>query len=288
MASVSLVNAILAGAVSVHEPIRSNAGPPGTPIPAITLVTPFQNASYRRGSRVLARFHCSEGGVASAIASCTGSVAPGHPIRTRRPGEVRFVVTAVDTSGHRAIKTVHYEVWEYVNPLTKVSGLTPRRIDLGVDYAGSGPLLAFGRGRVTMASDTDSGPPSCWAISCWPGGGIVVYRLLDGPYRGRYAYVAEHITVSIRAGQIVKAGQQIATLYPGYPWSEWGWAAGPGPEALAMTDGHRCPCSDPGGWSTIDGRNMDQLLVRLGAPSGYLQAGTPNQSMPLGWPSWPG
>jgi CSLREA domain-containing protein len=256
--------------------------------PEITMIAPFPNAAYERRSRVLARFRCDEGGVASTIATCKGSIARGHAIRTGRLGTVRFVVTAIDKSGNRARKTIHYDVWEYVNPLQQVSGLTPRRIDLGVDYAGSGPLLALGRGRVTMASNTDSGPPSCWAISCWPGGGIVVYQLLDGPFAGNYVYVAEHITVSVSAGQTVSAGQQIATLYAGYPWSEWGWAAGPGPEALAMTDGHRCPCGDPGGWSTIDGRNMNQLLVRLGAPSGYLQTNTPNQSMPPGWPSWSG
>ncbi len=256
-------------------------------IPEITVIAPFPHASYERRTRVLARFRCDEGGVASAIATCQGSSARGHAIRTGRLGTVRFVVTAVDKSGHRAIRIIQYDVWEYVNPLQQVSGLTPRRIDLGVDYAGSGPLLALGRGRVTMASNTDSGPSSCWAISCWPGGGIVVYQLLDGPFAGKYVYVAEHITVSVSAGQTVRAGQQIATLYAGYPWSEWGWAAGPGPEALGMTDGHACPCGDPGGWSTIDGRDMNHLLVRLGTPSGYLQA-APTQSMPRGWPSWSG
>ena len=256
--------------------------------PKITIIAPFHQASYERGSRIRARFRCGEGSVASTIASCRGTVRPGHPIRTGQVGSERFVVTAIDKSGHRATKVIRYSVWEYVNPLREVSGLTPRRIDLGVDYAGSGPLLAIGSGTVTMATDTDSGPPSCWAISCWPGGGIVVYRLSDGPYAGRYVYMAEHITVSVRPGQSVRAGQQIATLYAGYPWVEFGWAVGPGPEALAMTDGHRCPCSDPGGWSTIDGRNMDSLLVRLRAPSGYLQPGVPNQSMPAGWPTWSG
>jgi hypothetical protein len=256
--------------------------------PQITIGAPRPDASYQRGSRILARFHCSEAGVAGAIASCKGTVAPWHPIGTGRLGTARFVVTATDKSGNRARKTVQYDVWQYVNPLQFVSGLTPRRIDLGVDYAGSGPLLALGRGLVTTASDTDSGPQSCWAISCWPGGGIVVYRLLDGPFAGKYVYVAEHISVTVRPGQTVRAGEQIATLYAGYPWSEWGWATGPGPEALGMSDGHRCTCSDPGGWSTIDGRNMNHLLVQLGAPSGYLQADTPDQSMPRGWPSWSG
>ncbi len=226
--------------------------------------------------------------MASTIATCTGSLAPGHPIGTGRLGTVPFVVTAIDKNGTRARTTVHYDVWIYLNPLREVSGLTPRRIDLGVDYAGTGPLLAIGRARVTMASDTDSGPSSCWAISCWPGGGIVVIRLLDGPFAGKYVYVAEHITVSVRAGQTVSAGQQIATLYKGYPWSEWGWAAGPGPEALAMADGHWChTCADVGDWSTIEGRNMNALLVRLGAPSGLFQP-IPTQSMPPAWPTWPG
>jgi CSLREA domain-containing protein len=256
-------------------------------VPKITILAPFHGASYERGARIRARFRCGEGGVRNTIAVCEGSVTAGRRIETGHPGRAHFTVTAVDRSGTRARKTIRYGVWEYVDPLRRVSGLTPRRIDLGVDYAGSGPLLAIGRGRVTTASDTDSGPQSCWAISCWPGGGIVVYRLLDGPFAGRYVYVAEHLTVTVRVGQTVRPGQQVATLYAGYPWSEWGWAAGPGPEALAMADGHRCTCSDPGGWSTIEGRNMDDLLVRLGAPSGYLQPGVPDQSMPSGWPTWP-
>ncbi|HET9125488.1 MAG TPA: choice-of-anchor Q domain-containing protein [Solirubrobacteraceae bacterium] len=257
-------------------------------VPRITILAPLPRGSYERGSRVRARFRCDEGGVANTIASCTGSAADGARIDTMKLGTVPFVVTAIDRSGIRARKVVHYQVWIYSNPLRDVRDLTPRRIDLGVDYAGSGPLLAIGRARVTMASDTDSGPSSCWAISCWPGGGIVVMRLLDGPFAGRYIYVAEHITVDVRAGQIVNAGQQIATLHAGYPWSEWGWAVGPGPEALAMADGHWChTCADVGDWSTIEGRNMNALLTRLGAPSGLLQP-VPSQRMPAGWPVWPG
>jgi hypothetical protein len=276
-------------ALSLASPAITPAGTVERSVfPQITIVAPIHDGSYERGARVIARFHCSEGGSSAAIAMCMGSIAPWQLIKTGQVGTVRFVVTAIDRSGNQTVKTVHYAVWQYVNPLKDASELTPRRIDLGVDYAGSGPLLAIGRGKVTMASDTDSGPPSCWAISCWPGGGIVVYRLLDGPFAGKYVYVAEHLSVTVRAGQMVNAGQQIATLYTGYPWSEWGWAAGPGPEALGMADGHRCACSDPGGWSTIDGRSMNTLLVGLGAPSGYLQGGTPDQTMPRGWPSWPG
>ncbi len=55
-----------------------------------------------------------------------------------------------------------------------------------------------------------------------------------------------------------------------------------------MADGHSCQtCPDVGDWSTIEGRNMNALLVRLGAPSGLFQP-IPNQSMPPGWPTWSG
>ncbi|HSO99642.1 MAG TPA: M23 family metallopeptidase [Solirubrobacteraceae bacterium] len=256
-------------------------------LPTITIASPVARGLYLQGSRILARFRCDEGGIANAIAKCNATTRPGHAFTTAHEGTGRFIVTAIDKSGIRTRKIVRYTVFKYVNPVREVRGLTPRRIDLGVDYAGSGPIVAIGDGVVTMATDTDSGPSSCWAISCWPGGGIVVYRLLTGPFAGRYTYVAEHITVTVRAGQRIRAGQQIATLYAGYPWSEFGWAAGPGPEALGMADGHQCPCSDPGNWSTIDGRTMNNLLVAVGAPSGLLQP-TPSQRMPRGWRTWPG
>jgi hypothetical protein len=177
--------------------------------------------------------------------------------------------------------------WAHHNPLHWVSGLHPRRIDMGVDYAGAGPIRALGKGRVTMASDHDSGPPSCWGRTCWPGGGVVVYRLLAGPFAGKYVYVAENIAVRVKTGQIVAAGQPIATLHSAFPHMETGWASGKGAETLAIARGHQCRCGDPGGWSTIEGRNFDRLLVALGAPSGYLQPNPPRQRMPRGWPRWP-
>ena len=120
-----------------------------------------------------------------------------------------------------------------------------------------------------------------------PGVGIVVYRLLDSPFKSKYVYVAENITVSVRAGQAVRAGQRIAIMHPETPHMETGWASGRGPETPALARGHQCRCGDPGGWSTIEGRNFDHLLVVLGTPSGYLQPNVPNQRMPPGWPTWP-
>ena len=211
----------------------------------------------------------------------------GHSIDTRSVGTKSFRVVAVDKTGHRSVRTVRYDVWAYVNPLSQVSGLGPYRIDMGVDYSGSGPLLALGDAKITFASNHDDGPPSCWGITCWPGGGAVVYRLLNGPFAGKYVYYAERVTVTVRAGQTVKAGQQIAIEHLGSPNIEIGWGSGRGPETLSIAYGHQAS-GDPGGWSAIEGRNLNSLLVRLGAPSGFLQPGVPSQSMPRGWPALPG
>ncbi len=272
------------GAVSpaVAASPRPKAAP--TALPTITIISPVNGASYERRARVPARFRCRETGTGSRITSCTGTVAWGHRVNTRSVGRKSFTVTAVDSSGNRAVKTIHYRVWKYVNPLKAVSGLYAGRIDMGVDYAGSGPVRALGKAKVMMASNTDSGPSSCWGRTCWPGGGIVVYRLLDGPFAGKYVYVAENVTASVRAGQKVFAGERIAVVHPGYPYMETGWASGHGAETLAFAHGHECTCGDPGGWSSIEGRNFDHLLTALGAPSGYLQPNQPNQRMPHNWP----
>jgi hypothetical protein len=158
---------------------------------------------------------------------------------------------------------------------------------MGVDYIASGPLLALGAGKVTMASNTDTGPPSCYGRTCWPVGGIVVYQLSEGPFAGKYVYAAENITVTVKEGQEVKAGQEIAIVHNGYPYMETGWAAGRGAEALAIAAGHQFPNGDPGNWSTIEGRNFDRLLIATGAPSADVQPNAPHQTMPSGWPSLP-
>jgi hypothetical protein len=176
----------------------------------------------------------------------------------------------------------------YVNPLRTVANLQASRIDMGVDYSGSGPILALGKAKVVLASSHLAGPESCWGKTCVPPpGDMIVYRLLDGPFAGKYVYVVEHITITVKTGQVVRAGARIAILHQGSPNLEIGWAAGHGPETLAAARGHQCACTDPGGWSSIEGRNFDALLVRLGAPSGYLTTVPRGQHMPRGWPRLP-
>jgi len=164
---------------------------------------------------------------------------------------------------------------QYTNPLRAVQNLQGERIDQGVDYAGSGPILALGSGRVINATNNDPG---------WPGDGWLLYQLSQGRFAGKYVYVAENITVGVKAGQTVSAGQQIATLHDAYPNMETGWASDIRDTTLANADGHLCPCGDAGGWSTIEGRNFNYLLRVVGAPSGILQQSVPKEHMPPGWP----
>lgn len=242
--------------------------------PSVMIVSPRDDGFYGLHRRVIARFSC-KGGTTAPIATCTGTVAAGQTIDTSTPGTTPFTVTATDTADNTVTKTVHYTVLRYTNPLRAVRGLRPGRIDQGVDYAGSGPILALGSGTVIKATNTDSG---------WPGGGWLLYQLSRGPFARKYVYVSENITVSVKAGQKVTAGEKIATLHNAYPNMETGWASDIRDTTLANADGHLCPCSDPGGWSTIEGRNFNHLLRVVGARSGYLQPDPPKQSMPPGWP----
>lgn len=286
LAAAVAVGVVMLGGVSAASAGRLNSSVAAGAIPRIKFLSPRNGASYQRKARILARFRCTESGTASAITSCDGTVRPGDPIDTGSVGTKSFTVTATDTSGNRVRQTVRYSVWAYINPLRAVVGLRRSRIDMGVDYSGSGPIVAIGRAKVITAGYFP-GPESCWGRTCAPApGGWVDYRLLDGPFEGKFVYAVENITVSVKAGQTVRPGQTIAVLHHRAPNLEIGWAAGHGVETLAVARHHQCTCTDPGGWSSIEGRNFNSFLVWLGAPSGYLQQ-TPRQHMPRGWPRLP-
>jgi hypothetical protein len=78
--------------------------------PQITITTPANDASYALGSTVLAAYQCSEGGITTPIATCTGTVANGKPIDTSSPGARQFTVTAIDKAGNTTTKATQYTV----------------------------------------------------------------------------------------------------------------------------------------------------------------------------------
>jgi len=126
----------------------------------------------------------------------------------------------------------------YQNPFPDALG---GRIDQGVDFVGTGPILAIGNARILAT--TAPGWPNGGA---GPAGQGVLYRLLDGSRAGQVIYVYEGLKPTVHPGELVLAGQQIATFYPGSS-IEIGFADAAGTplshaiyhEGMATPSGHR-------------------------------------------------
>jgi len=145
----------------------------------------------------------------------------------------------------------------YLNPLRSISGLMPQRIDMGVDFAGSGPVYPIGDAVVTSATGSNAG---------WPGGGWITYQLTGGPAAGLMVFVAEDVQPAVQVGEHVTPTTVIANMYNGSAGIETGWAMPDGISAesqLAVAGG----ISGGGPFPTKVGVNFDQLLVALGVPA---------------------
>lgn len=103
-------------------------------------------------------------------------------------------------------------------------------VDQGIDFTGGPfPVFALGDALITRVLRAGSG---------WPGQGAVVnYRILTGPGKGKYVYVAEDFSPrpDLRPGSKVRAGDTIGTatgvgLAPGI---EVGWAR---PSGIPLAD----------------------------------------------------
>lgn len=155
----------------------------------------------------------------------------------------------------------------YMNPFRSIVGLTPERIDQGVDYAGSGPIYALGNG-VVLNTTSAGWPP-------YPGA-YISYRLTDGPAAGLVVYSAENITPQVQIGQQVNVNTVIGILNNASPNSETGWGIASGaPQALAAGTFN-------GNNSTALGVNFNQLLVQLGCISGIVN-GPVSGTLPAGF-----
>ncbi len=158
----------------------------------------------------------------------------------------------------------------YYNPLRAVTSLLPQEIDQGVDYCGSGPVYALGDGVVV----NDYEPQ-------WPGGVFISYRLSNGPAEGRYVYLAENVTPSVRVGQRVTPTTVIGVMHDATTCIETGWADPPASPERAR--GH---VEYNGKNSTAFGLNFSSLLAALGARPGLLQYFGPPGPLPAAWPTW--
>ena len=164
----------------------------------------------------------------------------------------------------------------YTNPFAQIKNLSPSRIDMGVDYSGTGNIVAMGDVKVFEAN------PS----SGWEGGAFLGLTLTNGPYSGKSYYHAEELTIlpHIKDGVEVKAGEPLATLHGG---SESGWATGQPQEALAASLGEQNHHGDVGGTESPAGASFNRLLVSLGCISGAKNPGgkgTEGKPLPPGYP----
>ncbi|MDE2103225.1 MAG: hypothetical protein KGL39_38620 [Patescibacteria group bacterium] len=238
---------------------------PGGGITDLKVETP----AYKRGAEAAAKRHHARGGrlggfgTSDSITTPYGRMAPGELIVNRHTeAEVNRDLIA---AGRRPLgarvanQTVphsyplHYAYGGYVDPIGR--GAIPERIDMGVDYAGSGvPLYALGAGTITNSGVGTGGWGPTW----------INLRLGSGPDAGRQVYYAEGIRSLVRSGQNVRAGQEIAVLNGG---TEIGWAAGSGNSTLSLgaSEGFT------GANSTAAGLAMSNLIASLGGPAGIRQ-----------------
>jgi murein DD-endopeptidase MepM/ murein hydrolase activator NlpD len=149
----------------------------------------------------------------------------------------------------------------YINPIGP--GLSPGRVDMGVDYSGAGNLYALGTGQITNVSN-----------SGWPGGIFIGLKLSAGPDSGDYVYYAEDISPAVTVGQQVKAGQLIGKATGGSSGIEIGWAAPPGVgQTMAAESGQNVAglaVGDPGAYPTGYGVDFSNLIQSLGGQPGIV------------------
>jgi hypothetical protein len=139
--------------------------------------------------------------------------------------------------------------------------VTPERIDQGVDYAGSGALIAIGDATITYLATSDTG---------WPGA-FIEYRLRSGPEAGCYVFYAEGVIPigGLYAGETVRRGQAIATIDPDNPAGiEIGWGAGEGTKTYAAKMGQWSTKAEEDNIPTAAGMSFSSLIASLGGAPG--------------------
>jgi len=254
-------------ALSAHTPSHRDAA---QPIAATTSHRALPTSSHRPPEHVAAPARpvdaAAPGGsrsgsghsTASTKATTSSSTKTNASTNTKTSNKTKKTSTKTNTSTNTTSRDP--APGAYVNPLAHAR-LTPERIDQGVDYAGSGTLTAIGAGHITYVGTTGTG---------WPGA-FIEYRLSAGADAGRYVYYAEGVApvAGLHVGELISAGQPIATLIPGYPTGiEVGWGAGIGTETYAMATGQWSSRDDADNMPSPAGRSFSALIASLGGPPG--------------------
>jgi hypothetical protein len=163
----------------------------------------------------------------------------------------------------------------YRNPLRAVGNLVLERIDMGVDFGGSGPVYALGDAVITNADGNNAG---------WPGGGWITYKLTDGPAKGLMVYLAEDVKPAVQVGQNVTSSTVIGNMFNGGDGIETGWAR-PDASSAESQLAEAGSISGQGPFPTEVGLNFDELLQALGVPAAPNRDDTPHGELPSTFPS---
>jgi hypothetical protein len=226
------------------KPVARIRGIVAVALVALASLAAFGSHSHRASATAA---HAEASGTAAA--SKRGRAASGCRAAAARGG-ARTCPLPVSSSG-------------YVNPLAGAR-VKPERVDMGVDYAGSGTLAAIGAARLTYVATSGTG---------WPGA-FIEYRLLGGPDAGRYVYYAEGLIPAprLRAGQTVAAGQPIASIIPQYETGiELGWGAGASTKTQAAAAGQWSATDDENDVASPAGKSFSGLISSLGGPPGKVE-----------------
>ena len=162
----------------------------------------------------------------------------------------------------------------YQNPLRDVSGLVPERVDMGVDFGGSGQVYALGDAVITNATGTSGG---------WPGGGWITYKLTDGPDAGLTVYLAEDVSPVVQVGQHVSSASVIANMYAGGDGIETGWAQQSGLSAESQL-AEAGSVGGNGPFPTRIGLSFEELLQSVGVPAAPNRDQFPYGLLPANYP----
>lgn len=167
----------------------------------------------------------------------------------------------------------------YNNPF-RDARVTPERVDMGVDYSGTGPIYALGPGVITEADTAWSG-----AVGAPYPGTFITERITQGSLKGKYIYIAEDIASAVHVGQHVDSNTVLG-MFTGGNQLETGFAVGPGSPGttLAMARGQSSTSGDPGASPTAYGEAYNQVLQSQGAPKGVISS-TPVGTLPKNWPT---
>jgi len=162
----------------------------------------------------------------------------------------------------------------YQNPLRDVSGLVPERVDMGVDFGGSGQVYALGDAVITNATGTSGG---------WPGGGWITYKLTDGPDAGLTVYLAEDVSPVVQVGQHVSSATVIANMFAGSDGIETGWAQQSGLSAESQL-AEAGSVGGNGPFPTRIGLSFEELLQSVGVPAAPNRDQYPYGLLPANYP----